>query len=141
MADTQLINMPGTTFHAVASGAVVAGELLASASTTNVMTAISQAGYVESTVLVSTATTSDDAIIVGVALTDAATGETLSVATQGLFIFAGDAANAATTGKLVEQGATAQTIKDSAAYGNVIGRALTGTTAAASKYLLVRINI
>jgi hypothetical protein len=58
-----------------------------------------------------------------------------------MFIFAGDAANASTTGKLLEQGATAQTVKDAAAYTNVIGRALTGSTAAASKFLLVRINI
>jgi len=141
MVNTQLINMPGTTYHAVASGAVSAGDLLASASTTNVMTAISQAGYEAGTVLVAVATTSDDAIIVGVALTDAASGETLSVATQGLFIFAGDAANVSTTGKLVEQGATAQTVKDAASYSNVIGRAVTGSTAAASKYLLVRLNI
>lgn len=138
MASSQMINLPGTTFHAVASGAVSAGDLVASAASDDVMTAISQAGYVPSTVLVSTSTNSDDAINVGVALTDAANGETLSVATSGVFIFESGAA--VTAGSLVGSLTTAQKVEDSAAYTDVIGKALTGASAAA-KYVLVKLNL
>ncbi len=137
MASTYMTHMPGVTFPAVASGAVTAGDLVASAASDDVMTAISSAGYVESSVLVSTATASDDLIIVGVALTDAATGETLSVATTGLFIFESGAA--VTAGALVGQLTTAQKVEDATLFTNVIGRALTGASAAA-KYVLVRLN-
>ena len=137
MASTYMTNMPGTTFHAVASGAVTAGDLVASAASDDVMTAKTSAGYVESTVLVSTATASDDLIIVGVALTDAATGETLSVATSGLFIIESGAA--VTAGALVGQLTTAQKVEDATLFTNVIGRALTGASASA-KYVLVRLN-
>ena len=138
MASSQMINMPGTTFHAVASGAVTAGDLLASASSDDVMTAISQAGYVPADVKVSTATNADDLIIVGVALTDAASGETLSVATSGVFIFESGAA--VTAGSLVGSLTTAQKVEDSAAYTDVLGKALTGASAAA-KYVLVKLNL
>lgn len=135
---SQMINMPGTTFHAVASGAVTAGELLASASSDDVMTAISQAGYVPAEVKVSTATNADDLIIVGIALTDAANGETLSVATSGVFILESGAA--VTAGALVAQETTAQKVEDATAFGKVIGTALTGASAAA-KYVLVKLNL
>lgn len=135
---SQMINMPGTTFHAVASGAVTAGELLASASSDDVMTAISQAGYVPAEVKVSTATNADDLIIVGIALTDAADGETLSVATSGVFILESGAA--VTAGALVAQETTAQKVEDATAFGKVIGTALTGASAAA-KYVLVKLNL
>jgi predicted RecA/RadA family phage recombinase len=138
MASTYMTNMPGTTYHAVASGAVTAGDLVASAASDDVMTAITSAGYVESTVLVATATNSDDAIIVGVALTDAATGETLSVATSGLFIFESGAA--VTAGAVVAQETTAQKLEDATAFAKVIGKALTGASASA-KYVLVKLNI
>jgi predicted RecA/RadA family phage recombinase len=138
MANTQLINMPGVTFHAVASGAVTAGDLVASASSDDVMTAISQSGYVASAVEVSTATNSDDLLIVGVALTDAATGETLSVATSGLFIM--EAGAAVTSGALVAQETTAQQIEDATAFGKVIGTALTGASTS-GVYVLFKLNI
>jgi len=130
--------MPGTSFSAVASGAVTAGDLVSSASSDDVMTAISSAGYVESAVLVQTATNAHDAIIVGVALNDAASGETLSVATSGLFILESGAG--VTAGALVSQETTAQKVEDATAFGNIIGRALTGASAAA-KYVLVKLNI
>lgn len=141
MANSQAINIPGVTFHAVAAAAISAGDLVYSSSSDDVMTAISQAGYVEASVGVTKATTSQDALIVGIALTDAASGETISVATRGIFIMAVDAAAGVTTGALIEQGGTAQSVKDSAAYTNVIGRALTGGTAAASKYALVLLRV
>lgn len=138
MASSQMINMPGTTFHAVADGAVTAGDLLKSASGDDKMTAISQAGYVPAEVKVSTATNADDLIIVGIALTDAADGETLSVATSGVFILESGAA--VTAGHVVASETTAQKVEDSTLFTKVIGTALTGASAA-DKYVLVKLNL
>jgi len=137
MANTQMINFPGNSFHAVSSSAISAGDIVNSESSDDVMTAVSQAGYAEGTVLVDTATNADDLIIVGVALTDAAASSTLSVARTGLFIMTSGAA--VTAGALVGQETTAQKVEDATAFGKVIGRALTGASAA-DKYVLVALN-
>lgn len=136
MVSTYCVSSPATTFHAVASGAIAAGDLVSSASTTDVMTAISSAGYVEGAVLVQKATNAHDAIIVGVALNDAATTATVGVITQGLFIF--ETGAAVTTGALVAQETTAQKVETATAFGKVIGRALTGGSTS-GKYVLVRL--
>jgi len=138
MASSQLINMPGVTFHAVASGSVTAGDLLASASADDVMTAITSAGYDASTVLVATSTASDDLINVGIALTDAATTETLSVATSGMFIL--EAGAAITAGAFIASETTAQKLEDSTNALKSIGRALTGASTS-GKYVLVKLTI
>ena len=130
--------MPGTTFHAVASGAVSAGDLVASAASDDVMTAITSAGYIETTVLVSKSTASDDLINVGIALTDAATGETLSVATSGLFIL--EAGAAVTAGAKVGSETTAQKLEDATLFTKVLGTALTGASTS-GKFVLIKLNI
>ena len=138
MANSYMVSMPATTFSAIASGAISAGDLVASASSDDVMTAISDAGYSEDDVKVKTATNSDDAIIVGVAITDAANGERVSVATSGLFIFKSGAA--VTAGAEVSQETTAQKVEDSTNALYSIGRALTGASAA-DKYVLIKLNL
>lgn len=138
MASSQMINMPGTTFHAVASATVTAGDLVYSTSGDDKMTAISQAGYVPGEVKVAPADASSDLLNVGVALTDAASGETLSVATSGVFIFESGAA--VTAGALVGSLTTAQKVEDATLFTNVIGKALTGASAT-DKYVLVKLNL
>jgi len=133
-----MINMPGDTFTAVTSGTVAQGDLVSSAASTDVMTAITSAGYVESTVLVATATNAHDLIIVGIALTGSTTGNYISVATSGLFIVESGAA--VTTGKFVAQETTAQKVETSTDALKNIGKALTGASAAA-KYVLIKLNI
>jgi len=132
-----MINMPGTTFHAVAVAAVTAGDIVNSEASDDVMTAITAAGYVESEIKVNTSTAGDDLINVGIALTDAAASGTLSVARTGLFIV--ESGDAVTAGALVGSETTAQKVEDATAFGKVIGRALTGASAAA-KYVLVAFN-
>ena len=133
-----MINMPGDTFHAVASGTVTQGELVSSASGDDKMSAITSAGYVPAEVKVQTATNAHDAIIVGIALTTATTTNTCSVATSGLFIVESGAA--VTAGAVVAQETTAQKVEDATNALYAIGRALTGASAAA-KYVLIKLNI
>jgi len=133
-----MINCPGTTFHAVASGTVTQGELVSSASGDDKMTAITSAGYVPAEVKVQTATNAHDLIIVGIAISTATTTNTVSVATSGLYIVESGAA--VTAGAEVSQETTAQKIEDSTNALMSIGRALTGASAAA-KYVLFKLNI
>ena len=132
-----MVNSPGTTFSAIADGAVSAGDLVNSESGDDKMTAITSAGYVGSEIKVATSTNADDDINVGVAQTDAGDTETVSIIRNGLFIFESGAA--VTAGALVGSETTAQKVEDATAFGTVIGKALTGASAA-SKYVLVALN-
>lgn len=74
----------------------------------------------------------------GIALTDAASGETLSVATSGVFILESGAA--VTAGAVVASETTAQKVEDATLFTKVIGTALTGASAA-DKFVLVKLNL
>ena len=127
----------GKVITAYAQSAVVAGDVVYSTSGDDVVTS-AQSSYAATDITVKPMSTANAAaqLSIGVALTSAASGAPVSVITQGLFIMSGTNVTAGTG--VVFSGGSAVLYDE--AVGSCIGRALTGTSSAAGKFLIAGLN-
>lgn len=127
----------------VATGSVVAGDWVYAyqTSTDDLFAAARGDAYTAGSVFVARlAVGANDGYVVGIALNNAGSNETVSVATEGTFI--GVSTGTPTAGKAVMttgQG-LADYNNDASGAGYIVGRALTGASAAA-KYLLFKLSV
>ena len=142
---TGMVSDQGFNFPAiVATGSVVAGDLVSAYQTaTDDMFAAAD---------VTTFTTGSVAILrtaigavpdkscVGIALNDAASGDTTTVAAQGLFIVTSTGTVTAGYKVMPEAQGVLDYNDDASGAGYIIGRAVTGASAAA-KFVLVRLSV
>lgn len=129
----------------VASGSVVQGDWVFAyqTATDDMFAAARNDAYTAGSFAVQQLTTggATDGQVVGIALNNAASGDTVSVAHEGLFI--GRAGGGVTAGlKVVTLGDDGlQDVQlDASGQGYDVGRALTGASAA-GKYVLFRLNV
>lgn len=126
----------GEIISAYATEDTTAGDIVNSSSGDDLMT-MAASSYAASDILVEPAAAAGDpALVVGVALTTAGSGSSLSVITEGLFIVSG---NNVTAGNQVAVSGAGQGVMDTTT-GSVCGRALTGTTAADAKFLVANLD-
>lgn len=133
----------GLTFTAVTASGVTAGDLVYAAASDDVFSSFNLRSVSYDDITVETATTSEDALIVGIAVTTAAASGTVAVVTEGIYLYQGDSTTGVTAGTKVTQGATAQRLTDAASdtMHLAIGRGLSGTSNAASKYGLFLLRV
>ena len=141
----QQISDDVSTFTAIAQSTISGGQFVKGASNEDVVEAGSVAAFIAEDIVVEKAATStDDELIVGMALETATSGNSITVGTEGLFIVA--AQDAVAVGKAINAS------NDSDAFCNSvtvvgdgeeefkIGKALTGASAS-GKYLVGLIRI
>jgi len=129
----------------VATGSVVAGnwvEAYQTATDDMFASARADAFTTGSVAIINSPTTGATADkIVGIALNNAASGETVNIATEGMFI--GVSAGAVTAGEKVMAEGNSGVIDfndDASGTAFIVGRAFTGASAA-SKYVLFKLNL
>lgn len=132
-------------FTAIAQNTISGGQLVKGVSNNDVVEAGSVAAFIAEDVVVATAATStDDELIVGVALETATSGNTITVGTEGLFILA--AQDTVGVGKAISASndndafCNSVTVVTDAEEEFKIGKALTGASAS-GKYLVCLIRI
>lgn len=125
---TVLLNDDSRSFTAYATEAIEIGDICKSTSGDD-QVGLAGSTYAASDIQVGVS--DDGGIVVGIATNAAASGAAVSVLTEGIFIASG---NGITAGNAVaSDGAQGFT---NLAVGSCMGRALTGTSAAAGKYFI-----
>jgi predicted RecA/RadA family phage recombinase len=138
MAETVYLG-DGKNITAYATTAVVAGDLVYINSSDDVVT-LSQSSYAATDITAAPVSGAASASIkspmaVGIALTDAASGASFSIITQGLFIMSGASVTAGSS--VTISGGSACLIDH---VGSIFGKALTGTSNATGKFCIAGLN-
>lgn len=135
MVVSVMLSDDGKTFSAKANAAITAGDIVRNVSSDDEILAMNKSSYALDDICVQQSGSNYENIVCGVALEDAASGDTLAIQTRGVFLFEGD--NVTAGAKVSARGLQVEELTAGSEGFYNIGRALTGTSNADAKYLVV----